>query len=110
MPPNRVIDRSTVFASNRGQTGSRRGRFCTRYVLLISILAFPTFGTLFIYGKHRLARTAAPAPPSVTISNPAIGATFTAPAAITITATASDSDGTVTKVEFFGAPPSWGKT
>lgn len=40
-------------------------------------------------------------PPSVSISSPAAGATFTAPANVTITASATDSDGTVAKVEFF---------
>lgn len=39
--------------------------------------------------------------PTVSITSPASGATFIAPANITITATASDSDGTVAKVEFF---------
>jgi GH35 family endo-1,4-beta-xylanase len=39
--------------------------------------------------------------PTVSITAPASGATFTAPASITITATASDADGTITKVEFF---------
>ena len=40
-------------------------------------------------------------PPSVSITSPANGAAFTAPANITINATASDSDGTVTKVDFY---------
>jgi hypothetical protein len=40
-------------------------------------------------------------PPIVSLTAPANGATFTAPATITVSATASDSDGTVTKVDFF---------
>ncbi|MGH9409363.1 MAG: Ig-like domain-containing protein, partial [Vicinamibacterales bacterium] len=40
-------------------------------------------------------------PPSVAITSPPAGATFTAPANITITADASDSDGTVSKVDFY---------
>ncbi|HLG15183.1 MAG TPA: Ig-like domain-containing protein, partial [Blastocatellia bacterium] len=40
-------------------------------------------------------------PPTVTITTPTNGATFTAPASFTIKATASDSDGSITKVEFF---------
>jgi hypothetical protein len=40
-------------------------------------------------------------PPSVTLTGPANGATFTAPASINLTATASDSNGTVSKVEFY---------
>jgi hypothetical protein len=39
--------------------------------------------------------------PSVTLTSPANGATFTAPASITLTADATDGDGMVTKVEFF---------
>jgi RHS repeat-associated protein len=40
-------------------------------------------------------------PPTVSITSPASGATFAAPASITLTASAADSDGTVSKVEFF---------
>jgi hypothetical protein len=40
-------------------------------------------------------------PPSVSITSPAGGATYTAPATVTINASASDPDGTVAKVEFF---------
>ena len=41
------------------------------------------------------------APPTSAITAPANGATFGAPATITLTATATDSDGTIAKVEFF---------
>jgi uncharacterized protein (DUF2141 family) len=45
-------------------------------------------------------------PPTVSITAPQNGATFTAPANITVSANASDSDGTVTSVAFFanGSP------
>ena len=39
--------------------------------------------------------------PSVSLSSPASGASFTAPANITLTASASDTDGTVARVEFY---------
>jgi len=39
-------------------------------------------------------------PPSVTITNPVSGTVFAAPANVTIQASASDSDGTVTNVQF----------
>ena len=39
--------------------------------------------------------------PTVSISSPTNGATFTAPATITINANAADGDGSVSKVEFF---------
>ena len=54
-----------------------------------------------------LATTSAPvaitvnAPPTVSLTSPANNATFTAPADITITADAQDSDGTISQVEFF---------
>ena len=41
------------------------------------------------------------AAPSVSITSPANGATYTALASVVINATATDSDGTVSKVEFF---------
>ena len=45
-------------------------------------------------------------PPSVSLSSPTPGATFNAPATIVLAANASDSDGTVTQVQFFdGATP-----
>ncbi len=40
-------------------------------------------------------------PPTVSITSPANNAVFTAPASITIDASASDSDGAISKVEFF---------
>ena len=40
-------------------------------------------------------------PPTVSISSPAGGATFTAPATLSIAANAADSDGTVSRVDFF---------
>jgi hypothetical protein len=40
-------------------------------------------------------------PPTVSITSPANNAKFTAPASITINASAADSDGTVTQVDFY---------
>jgi len=47
-------------------------------------------------------------PPTVAITRPADGATFTSPASVTIQAAASDADGTVVKVEFFDGTNSLG--
>lgn len=44
---------------------------------------------------------AANVPPSVAITSPAAAASFTAPASITITVNASDTDGAISKVEFY---------
>jgi hypothetical protein len=49
------------------------------------------------------------APPTVSISSPANNATFTDPANITINATAADTDGTISKVEFFNGATKLGE-
>jgi hypothetical protein len=49
------------------------------------------------------------AAPTVTLTQPANGASFTAPATVGLAATASDADGTVTKVEFFNGPTKLGE-
>jgi len=48
-----------------------------------------------------IVQAAANAPPSVTITNPVSGAVFVEPATVTIQANASDTDGSVTNVQFF---------
>jgi len=50
--------------------------------------------------KGTIVVAAANLPPTVSITNPAAGTVFAAPANITIQASASDSDGTVTNVQF----------
>jgi hypothetical protein len=47
-------------------------------------------------------------PPTVSVTTPANGATFTAPAAISVMANAADADGTVARVEFFAGATSLG--
>ena len=53
---------------------------------------------LFAFAGHAAARNILP---SVSITSPTSGASFAAPATITISATATDADGTIAKVEFF---------
>jgi PKD repeat protein len=48
------------------------------------------------------------APPHVALTAPAEGAQFAAPASITLTASASDADGTIAQVEFFRGSTSLG--
>jgi hypothetical protein len=48
-------------------------------------------------------------PPAVSITQPAAGATFGAPATVNIGASASDADGSVTKVEFFNGATNLGE-
>ena len=69
-------------------------------------LAFDGPGNLFIAdSENKRVRMVAPAisnPPSVSLTSPAAGSVFQAPVAfIVLTADASDSNGTIAKVEFF---------
>jgi Bacterial Ig domain len=98
MSPNKLIPDSPLFKSNRKQTTISSTHFVVWGLLVISMLCFWYVRTL-AGGDLPLTFTAAP--PSVNITGPANGATFIAPANVTITATASDTDGTVSKVEFF---------
>jgi hypothetical protein len=60
----------------------------------------PAGGTLDI-GVHE-TQPAANLPPVITLIAPANGSTVTLPASVSISATASDSDGSIAKVEFYG--------
>jgi len=63
---------------------------------------FPYHCTIHVnFGmKGTIIVAAANLPPTVTITNPASGMVFVAPANVTIQAAAADSDGTVTNVQF----------
>ena len=49
-------------------------------------------------------------PPSVTLSAPVSSATYTAPATITVSATASDPDGSIARLEFAAGPQQAGRS
>ena len=57
----------------------------------------------------RMVTVSGNSPPTVTLTQPANGATFTAPATVNVAASASDSDGTVAKVEFFNGATKLGE-
>lgn len=65
-------------------------------------------GTGFSY--DRSTPTPADVPPTVAITSPTNGSSFTAPAIVPITASANDSDGSVTNVAFFDGPTFLGQT
>ena len=49
----------------------------------------------------RAPSTSSNQPPSVSLTSPATGSTFTAPATVSIAATAADSDGSIARVQFY---------
>ncbi len=57
----------------------------------------------------RMVSVQGDSPPAVTFTQPTNGATFAAPATVNLAATASDADGTVTKVEFFNGATKLGE-
>jgi len=63
-------------------------------------ITFTSWSLGSAYSYQRSTPTVVNNPPAVTITNPVNGAVFAAPANITIQASASDSDGTVTNVQF----------
>ncbi len=65
------------------------------YFYYCTVHGTPTSGM-----RGEVVVAAANMPPTVTLTNPASGAVFAAPANVTLQASASDSDGTVTNVHF----------
>ncbi len=78
-------------------------------------IAPPGFYMLFIIDANgvpsvaRMVIVQGNSQPTVTLTQPSNGATFTAPATVNLAATASDADGTVTKVEFFNGTTKLGE-
>jgi hypothetical protein len=61
--------------------------------------------TAYLYPAQALDPSApSDVAPSVALTAPSAGASFTAPARINLTSSVSDADGSVTKVEFFAGP------
>jgi Galactose oxidase-like, Early set domain/Bacterial Ig domain len=78
-------------------------------------IAPPGFYMLFIIDANgvpsvaRMVTLQGNSRPTVTLTQPSNGATFTAPGTVNLAATASDADGTVTKVEFFNGTTKLGE-
>jgi regulation of enolase protein 1 (concanavalin A-like superfamily) len=58
-------------------------------------------GAVGNFNHFRVSQESSNTPPAVTLSAPANGSTFTAPATITVSANASDTDGNVARVDFY---------
>ncbi len=72
-----------------------------------------TFGYLctihpFMTGSVTVVGQAPNSPPTVALTSPTSGAVFDAPGSVTLSATAADSDGSVSQVEFFNGHTSVG--
>ncbi|WP_160715165.1 Ig-like domain-containing protein [Chitinophaga solisilvae] len=68
---------------------------------------YSNYGSLGVYTiSGTIPRGSVNQPPSVSITAPASGTSYTAPATVNIQATASDADGTVSRVEFFNGSTS----
>ena len=93
------VDVVTTNGTSHTVTGRTNGTRCYR------VRTTYTFGTQQVPSPYSNTVSATVSlqgsPPTVSITSPAEGATFPSGSDITITASAADSDGTVTKVEFF---------
>jgi hypothetical protein len=78
-------------------------------------IAPPGYYMLFIVDSNGVPSVASMvtvqgnSPPTVALTQPSDGATFTAPATMNLAASAADSDGAVTKVEFFNGTTKLGE-
>jgi WD40 repeat protein len=78
-------------------------------------IAPPGYYMLFIVDSNGVPSVASMvtvqgnSPPTVALTQPSDGASFTAPATVNLAATAADSDGAVTKVEFFNGTTKLGE-
>ncbi|PYV39521.1 MAG: hypothetical protein DMG06_22945, partial [Acidobacteria bacterium] len=102
----RAFDASNVTTElwNSKQNASRDdlgnfAKYCPPTVVHGKVYMATFSNRLVVYGL--LGGSPANNPPTVNLTSPTQGATFTAPATITLTASASDSDGSVSKVDFY---------
>ena len=107
----RLVREGNLFSAYRSTTGTTWSLVDTETIAMAStvyvglaITSNNPLATATATFTNVTARTVSPGtnqPPTVSITGPAAGATFTAPATITVTAAASDTDGTITKVDFY---------
>lgn len=107
----RLVREGNVFTAYRSSTGTSWSLVGSETISMSSAVyvglavgsRVATTATTAAFTDVDLSVPAAGAnnPPTVSISSPASGATYGAPASMVITATAADSDGTVTKVDIY---------
>lgn len=83
-------------------TGANFGLNTVTQSFMVATVTAPAAGTeVFFDNIYYTNGVATGSSPTVSITSPVTGATFTAPASITIAANATDTDGTIAKVEFY---------
>jgi regulation of enolase protein 1 (concanavalin A-like superfamily)/uncharacterized protein (DUF2141 family) len=101
----RAGDVITAYESSDGSTWTTVGSdsFTMPANVLVGLaVSSHIYGTLATATFDAVATTAMPnKPPTISMTSPANGASFAAPASITMTATASDPENQLTKVEFY---------
>ena len=95
----------TAFYSSNGTAwtaaGSTTLATATMYVGLAVSSEISATRSTAVFDNVSVTAPTSNQPPAVSLTAPANGATFTAPATITVSADASDSDGSIAKVDFF---------
>lgn len=112
-PPGwvRLVRAGSVFEAYQSTNGvnwsliDRRtiGMVNTVYVGIAVTSHNVSAATTAVVDNLQISQTQPPAnqPPAVSLTAPSQGSTYTAPATLTLTATASDADGSVARVDFF---------
>jgi hypothetical protein len=85
---------------NSGTTASVEG-LTSGATYYFVVTAYDQAGLESLPSNEAIFQTIGNIAPSVTLTGPANGGSFHTPASVTLNATASDSDGSVTKVEFY---------
>jgi PKD repeat protein len=90
------------FGDNTSSTGSApEHAYAQPGIYVVTLTVTDNSGSTGTQTAVATIGTTPQSPPAVSIIAPASGADFTAPASISINATASDTDGSISKVEFF---------
>src|ERR1051326_5524287 len=101
----RVGTTITGYQSTNGTTwtavGSMTLSTASMFVGLAASSDDPAVTATHVFDNVVVSTPTANQPPTAALTAPANGATFTAPATVTVSANASDTDGTIAKVDFF---------
>jgi hypothetical protein len=107
----RLVRKGTSFTAYRSADGSKWSTIgsisvpmnSTAYVGIAAASDLVSAATTAVVDNLKIVESTSGSnkPPTVMLSAPANGATYTAPATVTLTASAADSDGTVASVEFY---------